>query len=129
MRVVRERVMSRGTRGDRRPPRHFRRAADGGRLRGVLRVVTSVVDLTCCSLQGRESREFEGLGGITRLLNRRRVGVVLATIDAFARNYHAAVPDRVIHCTGIDWLRTLSEIVSSLAVSLSWVVSHGLSFH
>jgi hypothetical protein len=96
---------------------------------GVLRVVTSVVDLTCCNLRGMESREFEGLGGITRLLDHRRVGVVLVMIDAFATNYPAAAPDRVSHYIVVDWQRMQSEIVSSLAVSLSSVLSHGLSFH
>jgi hypothetical protein len=121
--------MSRGIAGDRRLLHRFRRWADGGMQRGVLRVVTSVVDLMCCSLQGMESRGFEGLGGIMRLLDRRRVGVVLVMIDAFATNYPAAAPDRASHYTVIDWLRTQSEIVSSLAVSLSSVLLHGLSFH
>jgi hypothetical protein len=49
--------------------------------------------------------------------------------DAFATNYPAAVSDRVSHYTVIDWLRTQSEIVSSLGVSLSSVLSHGLLFH
>jgi hypothetical protein len=129
MRVGRVTVMSRGIAGDRRLLRRFRRWADGGMRTGALRVVTSVVDLTCCSLKGMESRGFEGLGGITRLLDRRREVVVLVMIDAFATNYPAAVSDRVSHYTVIDWLRTQSEIVSSLGVSLSSVLSHGLLFH